>query len=106
MASRLLKSDRKAFALLRFEAPQRPTSVPCQLKMHVATKLLPLAYREAENVSTKRRTEDPYEVEHEISKTFRETLTGLSDTQCPSFSRELVLQTNHAPFSAQGLGRN
>ena len=82
MATKVIKKDRRALALVRFagDTPQSSQNVPRQVKLWVGTKLLPLTYRLVETIRLRADSEDPDVLEAEVYRTFREMLTSLSDT--------------------------
>ena len=74
MATRVIKKDRRALALVRFagDTPQCSSNVPRQIKLRVGTKLLPLTHRLAETIRLRADTEDPDVLEAEVYRTFRD----------------------------------
>ena len=74
MATRVIKKDRRALALVRFarDTPQCSSNVPRQIKLRVGTKFLPLTYKLAETIRLRADTEDPDVLEAEVYRTFRD----------------------------------
>ena len=88
MASQVIKKDKRALALVRFagDVPRASQNVPWQVKLRVGTKILPLAYRLAENIRLRGKTEDLDTLENEIARTY--SLLALSQGPVKAKSRE------------------